>query len=263
MSESKTILVIDDEADLVFLLQSILTHQGYHVVTARNGQEGLTRLKSTIPHLIILDMNMPKMGGIAFYHAIADRKSGNARYPVLVLTARSNLEKLFTEFHVDGFMTKPFEIEDLLSEIRAILTKHAEPAAPDPVKKQDPTPKRILIVENNQETFAQLLLACIERGYLVSGAHAAAMGIEHAAQELPDMILMKWNLPDLSGAMAAAILKQMPKTRDIPLILYASKGECPEENTLRAICEKAQVKNLVSSSEAAVLLQEAETLFHS
>ncbi len=122
MSGQKTILLIDDEADLVLMMHDILTKRGYRVLTAHNGEEGLKKIKHDEPHLIILDMNMPKMGGIAFYEAIS-AQDGKSRYPVLVLTARSNLEQLFRSFEIDGFIRKPFEIQDLLEEVKTILSK--------------------------------------------------------------------------------------------------------------------------------------------
>ncbi|OGW72804.1 MAG: hypothetical protein A2Y02_02740 [Omnitrophica bacterium GWA2_52_12] len=256
----KTILLIDDEADLVFMLQGILTREGYHVVTARNGEEGLAKLKEAVPHLIILDMNMPKMGGIAFYHAIANLSDGKARYPVLVLTARANLEKLFKDLCVDGFMAKPFEIDDLLKEIKTILCKRYERGGAE--TKRDPgKPVKVLIIENNQEVLGQMVLAFATHGYLVSGTQSGAAGIERAAQDPPDLMLIKLGLPDLSGEATASILKQMPKTMDIPLILYTPPGERPKDASIQKICEKAKVKNLVESNDPALFLEKVEVFF--
>ncbi len=122
MGRKKVILIIDDEKDLVEMLQFQFEAQGFQTITAQNGQEGLERLKTTTPDLIILDMNMPKMGGVEFYTHICGADS-KPKYPVFVLTARANMEKLFKEFEVQGFMAKPFEINRLIAEIERIVNK--------------------------------------------------------------------------------------------------------------------------------------------
>lgn len=87
------ILVIDDESDLREMVQYQFQARGFEVISAANGLEGLDRLKEVTPDLIILDMNMPKMGGLEFYQKICDQNA-RPKYPVLVLTARANLDQL-------------------------------------------------------------------------------------------------------------------------------------------------------------------------
>lgn len=118
----KTILVIDDEIDIQQLVKMALRSRGYHVETASNGQEGLVKLESFKPDLIILDMNMPKMGGLNFYQKICDSQD-RPKYPVLVLTARTNLESLLTQMNIDGFQAKPFEIDELLEKVSEIINR--------------------------------------------------------------------------------------------------------------------------------------------
>ena len=72
MDEPKKILLIDDEIDLQQLIKTVLSSKGYNVTTADNGQDGLEKLEAADPDLIILDMNMPKMGGVEFYQRICD-----------------------------------------------------------------------------------------------------------------------------------------------------------------------------------------------
>lgn len=126
MKNSKKILLIDDEVDLQQLVKIALNSKGYVVETANNGLEGLNKLESVKPDLIILDMNMPKLGGLGFFQKICNGKDFPP-YPVLVLTARTNLEQLLTQMNVDGFMSKPFEIDELLDKVTAIIEKKAKP----------------------------------------------------------------------------------------------------------------------------------------
>ena len=122
MTNSKLILLIDDDVDLQQLTKMALKSKGYVVETANNGLEGLSKLETLKPDLIVLDMNMPKLGGLGFYQKICNGQD-RPPYPVLVLTARTNLEQLLTQMNIDGFMGKPFEIDELLSKVDAIIGK--------------------------------------------------------------------------------------------------------------------------------------------
>jgi DNA-binding response OmpR family regulator len=122
VTTSKVILLIDDDIDLQQLTKIALKSRGYVVETANNGLEGLAKLETLKPDLIVLDMNMPKLGGLGFYQKICNGQD-RPPYPVLVLTARTNLEQLLMQMNIDGFMGKPFEIDELLSKVEAILEK--------------------------------------------------------------------------------------------------------------------------------------------
>ena len=125
MTNSKMILLIDDDVDLQQLTKITLKSRGYTVETANHGLEGLEKLKTMTPDLIILDMNMPKLGGLGFYQKICDGQ-GRPRYPVLILTARTNLEQLLSQMNIDGFMAKPFEIDELIHQVDAIIGKKSK-----------------------------------------------------------------------------------------------------------------------------------------
>ena len=118
----KIVLLIDDEVNLQELIKIALEAKNYRVETASNGIEGLAKLETIKPDLIILDMNMPKMSGLEFYQIIC-YGGGKPKYPVLVLTARVHMEKLFKNVSINGFMAKPFEISELLQEVDAIVQK--------------------------------------------------------------------------------------------------------------------------------------------
>ena len=125
MPDSKMILLIDDDIDLQQLTKITLKVRGYIVETANNGLEALSKLETIKPDLIILDMNMPKLGGLGFYQKICNGRD-SPLYPVLVLTARTNLEQLLVQMNVDGFIAKPFEIDELVRQVDAIIEKRAK-----------------------------------------------------------------------------------------------------------------------------------------
>ena len=133
MGNSAKILVVDDEEFLRENLKYVFEKRGYDVTLAADGVLGLKALETCTPDLIILDLNMPNMGGIEFFQQICE--GDRPKYPVLVLTARANMDSLykdfnmaqfFRDFNVDGVMSKPFELQVLVEQVAAIIDKHAK-----------------------------------------------------------------------------------------------------------------------------------------
>ncbi len=221
VNQQKTILLIDDEIDLQQLVKIALKSRGYRVETANNGLEGLEKLKTFTPHLIILDMNMPKMGGLEFYQKICDG-SNHPKYPVLVLTARANMEQLFKELNIDGFMAKPFEVDGLLDEVNVIINKHSGlPAKVKVVGGEQPL--KICIAENDQMGFNKIGSAFLNAGYVVNPARNGTEAIERIAAIVPDIALIKLGLVDIAGDMVILKLKRMAKTHGVKFILYTER----------------------------------------
>jgi len=227
MSDQKTILLIDDDVDLQELVKITLKVKGYRVEIAGNGFEALEKLKTLTPDLIILDMNMPKMGGLEFYQKIC--VNDKPKYPVLVLTARANMEQLFRQFNIDGFMSKPFEIDDLLKEVAMIIDKNSNVG----IKKTATggrEVRKVCIVENDAEDLNKIGSVFLSAGYIVNPAQNGIEGIERIASSIPDVALIKLGLVDISGDMVILKLKNMAKTKDIKYILYMEK--CPEKEVI-------------------------------
>ncbi len=222
MSDQKVILLIDDEVNLQQLMKITLNSKKYHVETANNGLEGLAKLETTKPDLIILDMNMPKMGGLEFYQRICDGKD-RPKYPVLVLTARANMEQLFKQLNIDGFMAKPFEIADMLNEVETIIKKRSN-AGVKTTSLGVREPRKVCIVENNPETLNKIGSVFLSAGYMVNPAQNGTEGIERIACNVPDVALVNLGLADISGDMVILKLKMMAKTQDIKYILYTEKS---------------------------------------
>lgn len=119
-----TILVIDDEKNLQFGLQTVLQRAGYDVQIADNGSMALALIRSTPPDLIICDVMMPAPNGIDLFR-ILSQTPATAAIPFLLLTARSApADRLFgLELGVDEYMTKPFDVRELLLRVRNLLRR--------------------------------------------------------------------------------------------------------------------------------------------
>ena len=259
MSSSKTILLIDDEIDLQQLVKITLKSKGYAVETANNGLEGLTKLETMKPDLIILDMNMPKMGGLEFYQNISG-KNDKPPYPVLVLTARANMEQLFKQLNIDGFMAKPFEIDDLLKEVETIINKKSSvgiKVSSSGIRE----PRKVCIVENNTEVLNQIGSAFLSAGYMVNPAQNGTEGIERIANTVPDVAVVNLGLVDIPGDMVILKLKNMAKTQNVKYILYTKKSA--EGSTIaQKIGEKEGIDRFVEFISPQDLLEAIKELLN-
>jgi len=118
-----TILVVDDEPQIRRVLRAALTSQGYVIIDAKTGEEGLESVRKNKPDLVLLDVNMPGLGGIEACREI--RRSSDA--PIIMLTVR-NAERdkvLALDAGADDYVVKPFGIEELLARIRSALRRYA------------------------------------------------------------------------------------------------------------------------------------------
>lgn len=118
----KKILLVEDEKDLSKTISFRLENNGYTVVTAYDGPEGLDKAKKEKPDLVILDLMLPKMDGYKVC-ALLKADSRYSRIPIVIFTARVQEEDkaMGKEVGADAYITKPFEPETLLSKIRELL----------------------------------------------------------------------------------------------------------------------------------------------
>ncbi len=126
MSGAK-ILVVDDEPQIRRMMRATLTGTGYQIEEARTGEEGLEQFRGFMPDLVLLDLNMPGMGGLETCRAM---RSGSD-VPIIILTVRnSEKEKVDAlDAGADDYVTKPFSMQELQARIRAALRR--APSSPE------------------------------------------------------------------------------------------------------------------------------------
>lgn len=121
-SGQATILVVDDEQAIVTLLVDILTDSGYHVMTARNGREALACLERERADLILSDVMMPVMDGLALYQTVQSSPSLQS-IPILLMSAVASFNAQIREHVNTQLITKPFDLDALLTLVDRYLER--------------------------------------------------------------------------------------------------------------------------------------------
>jgi DNA-binding response OmpR family regulator len=121
-SQPPTILIADDEPDVLELVGYRLSRSGFTVVEACDGEEALARALDQVPDLAVLDVMMPKLDG---YELTRRLRTADAtqRVPVILLTARAQESDIATGFEAgaDDYLRKPFNPDELVARVRAVL----------------------------------------------------------------------------------------------------------------------------------------------
>jgi two-component system, OmpR family, KDP operon response regulator KdpE len=131
----ETILVVDDEPQIRRVMRSTLSTHGYLITEAKTGEEGVESARKERPDLVLLDINMPGMGGLEACKEI--RRLSDA--PIIMLTVR-NAERdkvMALDAGADDYVVKPFGIEELLARIRSALRRYAPGDAVPPFVSKD------------------------------------------------------------------------------------------------------------------------------
>jgi DNA-binding response OmpR family regulator len=118
------ILVVEDEPNMVVGLRDNFEFEGYEVITASDGIEGLERALKESPDLVVLDVMMPRMSGLEVCKQLRAKR---ASLPIIMLTARGQeVDKVVgLELGADDYVTKPFSIRELLARVKAVLRRTA------------------------------------------------------------------------------------------------------------------------------------------
>src|SRR3989454_10292736 len=133
-SRRRSVLVVDDEQRIVDFIRLGLQYEGFLVQTAPDGQAALRLISEFRPHVVVLDIMMPKLDGLAVAEAIR----GNKDTGVIILSAKDEVQDRIKGLEVgaDDYLVKPFDFGELLARIRAVMRRR-NPAAGPQLQVQD------------------------------------------------------------------------------------------------------------------------------
>ncbi|MEI6683131.1 MAG: response regulator [Bacteroidota bacterium] len=234
-SAVKTILLVDDSEPAIIQIQDILAGSGHTILVARDGEEALGIIASTIPDAMILDLMMPGTDGFEVLRRVREQEATSG-IPVLILTAkhitkeelgflkRNNIHQLIRKGNVNR--------SELFGAVTAMVQPE-KPAIPAPVSRLQPdgeTPV-ILIVEDdpdNMVTFKALL----KGHFTVLEARDGVEGIEMARRHRPNLILMDIALPGIDGIEAFTTIRRDPQLQQIPVIALTASAMTTDRETI-------------------------------
>jgi signal transduction histidine kinase/DNA-binding response OmpR family regulator/HAMP domain-containing protein len=208
-----TVLVIDDDPTVHDLMRRFLTKEGFHMVAARSGVEGLRLAKATHPTVITLDVMMPGMDGWSVLTAL-QADSELADTPVIMLTIVDDKNMGYTLGATD-YLTKPINWQRLA----AIMDKYRCEAPPCPV----------LVVEDDT-AMRDLLRRTLEKeGWTVAEATNGRVALELVAANRPELILLDLMLPEMDGFAFVEALRRREAWRSIPVVVITAKDLTPDD----------------------------------
>jgi len=117
--ESRKVLVVDDDDELAEVIREALRDSGYSVATVRHGAAALELVRHISPDLILLDLTMPIMDGWSFVAQY--RRNGKSDARIVLLTGNSHAPEIAETLSADGYVTKPFDLADLMAVVRREL----------------------------------------------------------------------------------------------------------------------------------------------
>jgi PAS domain S-box-containing protein len=202
-----TILVIDDDPTARDLMATFLRKEGYRMVAAASGEEGMRLARALRPDAITLDVIMPGMDGWAVLGALkAD--PALADIPVAMVTIVDDRQAGYTLGATD-YLSKPVD----WARLSAVLRKHGHESAPG----------RILLVEDDAPT-RELVRRMLERaGWTVDEAENGRVALERLAAAAPGLILLDLMMPEMDGFEFLEVLRRREAWRDIPVVVLTAK----------------------------------------
>jgi CheY-like chemotaxis protein len=240
-----TVLVIDDEPAVRDLMQRFLTREGFRVVTAAGGEEGLRQARERRPDAITLDVMMPGMDGWAVLSALkADPALTDI--PVVMLTIVDN-KNLGYALGAADYLTKPIDRERLVTVI-------------DKYRRDLP----VLLVDDDAAV-RQLIRRMLEpEGYGVVEAENGRAAIERLRDTTPSVVLLDLMMPEMDGFDFVAEFRRHERWREIPIVVITAKDLSREDRDrlngyVQRILQKgaydreallAEVRELVATSVA-------------
>ncbi|MCX6020967.1 MAG: response regulator transcription factor [Chloroflexi bacterium] len=189
------ILVVDDDERLVRVLRRALMLEGYDVDVAADGRQALLAVRDTAPDLVVLDVGLPQVDGLEVCRRI--RKTGNL--PVLMLTARETVPDRVKglDSGADDYMVKPFDLDELLARVRALLRYGGvalNPATREASRNErrlDLTPKEFELLElflrNPRQALSRELISDRVWGYAYEGeSNVIDVCVKHLREKLEE-----------------------------------------------------------------------------
>lgn len=219
-----SILLVDDKQELRLLLSRRLEQVGYLVTQAINGRHALKLMECERFDLVLLDLNMPDMDGLATLHAIKARQE-LAATPVAMLTATSSRESVVKCLGLGAvdYLIKPINPLELTQRVHRCLEVRAAPTEPT-VQLGDVAGSRILIVDDEPLNLKLLERRLVQMGYQAVSAASGQQALERLARAAFDAVLLDVQMPEMNGFELLAAIRANPAWQGLPVLMLSADG---------------------------------------
>jgi len=202
-SGNNTVLVVDDDPTARDMMRRYLAREGYHVVTASNGDEGLRIAKKISPSVITLDVVMPEKDGWEMLRSLKSEQP-LSDIPVVMLTIIDEKNKGYA-LGASDYLVKPINRDRLLS----VLEKY----------RASNSPSRVLIVEDDVDMRERLRGTLASEGWEVDEAENGRVALRRLSKIRPDLILLDLMMPEMDGFEFLSELRKMGDHHGIPVVV--------------------------------------------
>jgi len=242
------ILIVEDELVLLELLTGKLEFEGYTTISAKNGEEGLQKIRSERPDLVLMDIVMPKMTGFDVLREIA-KDDSLKEIPIIIISNSgqpSELEEAVKLGAKDYLIKAEFNPQEVIEKMKKYLSaekffsktkpvavssvppplphrtgEHREPAGKDASGKHF----KLLVVEDEKFLRELMVQKLLKEGFIVDFAIDGIEALKKVEEFMPDMVFLDLILPGMHGFDVLSQIKSNPKTAKIEVVILSNLGQ--------------------------------------
>jgi DNA-binding NtrC family response regulator len=227
LDEPRTVLIADDDRQLRTLLAEFLTTEGFEVLQASDGVEALQAVEMGRPDVMLLDIMMPRLGGLRTLDAI---HAFDPNLPVVVMTGTLDAETLRRAIFSGAttVLTKPLQLEDVAAAIRgqSCLTRDGVPPA-GPSRRTGT--RKVLVVDDEPQVRATIQEILRGSGYDVRVAVDGASALAAVSADPPDVVLLDVQMPGLNGIDVLAAIRAIDPTIKLIMVTGVTRQQVADE----------------------------------
>lgn len=213
---AETVLVVDDDQEVRDLIADFLEAQGYRVLRSADGFDALAQIERARPSAVVLDLNMPRLGGL---ETLRRARAFHPSLTVVTVTGMSDphLREEALTLGASAFLTKPLDLGALLAALRAPRISRGSAVGCDGPPER--VAGKILIVDDDPEICRVLEELLETHGYSACAVADAAAAFWALMKEMPDVVLLDIALPGLSGVDLIPAIRSVSRT--LPIIMVS------------------------------------------
>ncbi|MBN2143636.1 MAG: response regulator [Candidatus Aureabacteria bacterium] len=214
------IVLIDDDEQFVFIIKTRLESKGYHVCSGKTAHEGMRLSREEDPDIIILDIMLPDIDGFEVCSRLKEDPLTCDR-PILMVSEKNTMRDRYSAAKVgaEDYLIKPFEFDDLIHKIENLIKKNHNIKTANRLNK--------VLVVDDAVTIRHILanfLKQIDSSVSVLEATDGESALALLEKEMPDLVLVDFNMPLMNGMDFVKKAKQKNKFRQIPIIMVTKEN---------------------------------------